>query len=243
MTDDPTELHDLASAYLDDEVSAEERVRVESDPELLARVEELRRVAAAVGRPVPPLDDAEAAAQRRRARLAGPEEAPRGRPAPPPIRRRPTWLPSPAAAAAVIVVIALVGVLLIAGGRNSDDADTAASSGGSTTTGAAADTEERSAPTTGGRGRCERGPDRSRLVRDASGPDPRPRRGRRHHVGAAPRRARLRRPRLRRPRRTVARPRWRGAIRRSRPRGTSMPAWPSPPPGSPVRPSSSSATP
>ena len=142
MTDDPTELHDLASAYLDDEVSAEERVRVESDPELLARVEELRRVAAAVGRPVPPLDDAEAAAQRRRARVAGAEEAPRGRPAPPPVRRRLTWLPSPAAAAAIIVVIALVGVLLIAGGRSSDDADTAAAAGGSSTTGAAADPEE-----------------------------------------------------------------------------------------------------
>jgi putative zinc finger protein len=138
MTDDPTELHDLASAYLDDEVSAEERARVEADPELLARVEQLRRVSEAVGREVPPLDDAEAAAQRRRALLEGQERASHGRPAPPKaVRRRPTWLPSPAAAAAVIIVIALVGVFLMIGPGGDGDNENAATSGGATIAGGA----------------------------------------------------------------------------------------------------------
>ena len=45
---------ELASAYLDGEASAAERARVESDPELRRRVDELRRASALVGRPVSP---------------------------------------------------------------------------------------------------------------------------------------------------------------------------------------------
>jgi hypothetical protein len=45
---------ELASAYLDDDATAEERARVEADPVLLERVETLRRVRDAVaGAPVP----------------------------------------------------------------------------------------------------------------------------------------------------------------------------------------------
>ena len=45
---------ELASAYLDDDVTIEERAVVESDPGLLARVEQLRSVRAALAEPVVP---------------------------------------------------------------------------------------------------------------------------------------------------------------------------------------------
>jgi hypothetical protein len=127
MTDPPPTDQDLelVSAYLDGEATPAERARVEADPALLARVEELRTVAGALGTGFTPLTDEEAASQRRRAIAAG--LAP---PAPPMRARRRAPLPSPLAAAAVIVVIALVGLWLVAsagGGSHTDKADSAAS--------------------------------------------------------------------------------------------------------------------
>ena len=59
MTDfDPTPDDELVSAYLDGEATPAERAVVEGDPRLLARVDELRAVTAAVGAPVPPDDSA-----------------------------------------------------------------------------------------------------------------------------------------------------------------------------------------
>lgn len=49
MTDHDPLLDELVSAYLDDEATADEVARVESDPRLLARVDELRTVSLAVG--------------------------------------------------------------------------------------------------------------------------------------------------------------------------------------------------
>ncbi len=48
---------ELVSAYLDGEASAVERARVEGDPALLARVEELRAVMGAISAPVAPPDE------------------------------------------------------------------------------------------------------------------------------------------------------------------------------------------
>jgi len=57
MTDDHTPTTDeLASADLDGEVTPDEHARVESDPLLRARREELRSASAALTTPVPPLD-------------------------------------------------------------------------------------------------------------------------------------------------------------------------------------------
>lgn len=50
----PFDPDELASAYLDGEVTPEEAALVEGDPALRARVEDLRRVAGALGSPVPP---------------------------------------------------------------------------------------------------------------------------------------------------------------------------------------------
>jgi hypothetical protein len=49
---------ELASAYVDGEVSADERAQVEGDPELLARVDELRAVQRALAAPVEPPPEA-----------------------------------------------------------------------------------------------------------------------------------------------------------------------------------------
>lgn len=53
MTNDltPEERDELASAYLDGEVTAQERAMVEADPDLLARVEQLRHAAQEVASP------------------------------------------------------------------------------------------------------------------------------------------------------------------------------------------------
>jgi anti-sigma factor RsiW len=132
MTDQPPTDIELASAYLDGEVSPDERARVEADPELMAQVDELRAIAEALRGGLTPLTDDRAAEQRRRAIQAG-RAAPPAAPAAP---RRRTWLPAPVAAAAVIVVIALVGVwLLVAagGGGSNDDLSSAGSSSGART--------------------------------------------------------------------------------------------------------------
>jgi hypothetical protein len=53
---------ELACSYLDGELGADERARVEADPALLALVAELRAVSEAVAAPVAPLTDSERAA-------------------------------------------------------------------------------------------------------------------------------------------------------------------------------------
>ena len=61
MTDFPSfsSADELASAYLDDEVTPAERAQLEADPVLLARVGELRAVRDALASPVPPRSAAE----------------------------------------------------------------------------------------------------------------------------------------------------------------------------------------
>ncbi|MEY2423312.1 MAG: hypothetical protein QOI95_3379 [Acidimicrobiaceae bacterium] len=54
MSDFSPDPDELASAYLDDDASVDERARVEADPALLARVEELRTVRDALRDPVTP---------------------------------------------------------------------------------------------------------------------------------------------------------------------------------------------
>jgi hypothetical protein len=61
MSEFSPERDELASAYLDDEASAAERARVDADPGLLARVEELRSVHNALADPVVPPSTAERA--------------------------------------------------------------------------------------------------------------------------------------------------------------------------------------
>ncbi|MBV9953592.1 MAG: zf-HC2 domain-containing protein [Acidimicrobiia bacterium] len=133
MTDQPPTDQDLelASAYLDGEATPDERARVEADPQLLARVDELRAVAGAVGTGFTPLTEEQAASQRRRAIAAKPIPT-----APPLPARRRTPLPSPLIAAAVVVVIALAGIWLViaAGNGSSSDKDSSGASTGATTT-------------------------------------------------------------------------------------------------------------
>ena len=54
MTND---LDDLASAYIDGQATDAETARIEADPELMARVGELRAIADGVARPVAPVDE------------------------------------------------------------------------------------------------------------------------------------------------------------------------------------------
>ena len=120
MTDDP-EL--LASAYLDGDVTAEERARVEADPALLAQVEAMRSVREALRR-VEPLADARASeliAHALTSRTAAP-----GRPPAILERPRPGWSRWLAAAAAVMAIGA-AGVVVAStlNGTSSDDDDSA----------------------------------------------------------------------------------------------------------------------
>ena len=59
MTDDALTPELLASGYLDDELTPDERTLVEADPDLLALVEAHRAVRASVAQPVPPLSAAQ----------------------------------------------------------------------------------------------------------------------------------------------------------------------------------------
>lgn len=56
MTDDltPDAISELASGYLDDELTTDERARVEGDPDLLAEVDRVREVRAVIGDLEPP---------------------------------------------------------------------------------------------------------------------------------------------------------------------------------------------
>jgi hypothetical protein len=144
-------LDELASAYLDGEVTGDERARVENDPQLQARVERLRAVAEAVGGGFTPLSDEDATMQRRRARLAGEDVVLAGPVAPAVRRDRRVWLPPAAVAAAVLVILALVGVLLIAAaGTGGGSADTASAGKAETAGGAATDTPSSASAAVGG---------------------------------------------------------------------------------------------
>lgn len=113
MTDFSDEQDELASAFLDDVVTTEERARVEADPALLARVEELRSVHDALSDPVVPPTSAERDAAIRAALGAQNVidiSAARG--------QRRLWIAS--IAAAVVLVLGAAGALI----RAADDGST-----------------------------------------------------------------------------------------------------------------------
>ena len=120
MTDDP-EL--LASAYLDGDVTAEERARVDGDPEIVARVEAMRTVRDELRR-VEPLADARASDLIARA-LTGPAAA-RARPHAIVGRPRVAWNRWLAAAAAVVAIVAAGVVVASSLNRTSSGDDDAA---------------------------------------------------------------------------------------------------------------------
>jgi hypothetical protein len=130
MTSHDDHRDELASAYLDGELTPSEAALVEADPALLARVEVLRAVADEVATPAAPAP----AAARDSAILAALDERDRLRRAPTSARRSPTVAPirrrrsagtlrALAAAAVVLAVLALVP--LIGSLDGADDADVA----------------------------------------------------------------------------------------------------------------------
>lgn len=126
--DEPAQVHpdlELASAHLDDEVTSEERARVESDPELRGHVESLAAVSDRVRDvPAPPaglLDTQIPAALAALDGASGEEHAPVV-----PLPRR-GWHRLPlGAVAAALVVVALLGVVGLASLTSEDGDDTAA---------------------------------------------------------------------------------------------------------------------
>lgn len=147
---DPTRSRDeLASAHIDGLTTPDQAAAIEADPDLAARVEELRRAAQRVSEPVePPAPSAVDALII--AALAALEdddrdEANDGRT--PTVRlgarrvgrsRRARRLPSPAVAAALIAIIALVGIGLIIRGSSGSDSPSASNRVAATTTPSAA---------------------------------------------------------------------------------------------------------
>lgn len=159
MTDDPTF---LASAYLDGDVSADERAQVDRDPELLAEVERLRAVRVLLGEPEEPrisirevhlaaaldawdrLPDAERSGDKRDPTPAGLRGADvaagaairstSGRRNP---QRRQAWWLTAAAAALVVVAGGAVARVALTG---SDTDDAASSASAETESADAADT-------------------------------------------------------------------------------------------------------
>lgn len=139
MTDAPLPsdaADELASAYLDDELTAAERSRVEADPELLARVDALARVRAALGAPVAPDPRRREAALSAALAVAaepggvlGPTGAEPGRGEPVAVlssRRRPPALRRRYLAAAAAAAVAALAVPLLSQlGGDDDEADTA----------------------------------------------------------------------------------------------------------------------
>ena len=124
----------LANAYLDGEVSAEERARAEADPEVVAEVDRLRAVAEALrvtDAPDPQRRDAaidaalDAFELRPAATIATTPELPVAPPVSLDARRRARWLRPLAAAAAVVVLIA--GGVALLGNRDDDNGDDASS--------------------------------------------------------------------------------------------------------------------
>ncbi|MDH3705727.1 MAG: hypothetical protein OES57_06640 [Acidimicrobiia bacterium] len=111
---------ELVSAYFDGEASADEVVRVEASPELMAEVEAMRAVASVVGRDPDPgsVDPARRDAQITAALEASTTAAnvtslttSRARP----------WYRQPVAAVAAVLLAALIAVPLLANLGNSDD--------------------------------------------------------------------------------------------------------------------------
>jgi hypothetical protein len=128
---DEFDASELASAYLDGEVSDDERARVESDAALVAEVERLRRVRAALG------DVPSASAPSREAAIAAAlstfdeqhttdAERPGERPSVVPLdrHRRARWMQGITAAAAVALIV--VGGFAIANRDDDDDEATTA---------------------------------------------------------------------------------------------------------------------
>jgi hypothetical protein len=129
--DESDTLDELASAYLDGEATPDEVARVESDPELLARVASLRAVGEAVGEPIaPPPEAADAAVARALAigdEVFGPASVVDlgGQRRRRDQRRTGLWV---ASAAAVIMLLA-VGIPLLNQLSSSSSTDTAARTG------------------------------------------------------------------------------------------------------------------
>ena len=124
----------LANAYLDGEVSAEERARAEADPEVVAEIARLRAVSEALrvtDEPDPQRRDAaihaalDAFELRPAATIATTPELPVAPPVSLDARRRARWLRPLAAAAAVVVLIA--GGVALLGDRDEDSGDDASS--------------------------------------------------------------------------------------------------------------------
>lgn len=115
----------LASAYLDGTLTAEERVRADADEDLAGAVEQLRAVRAALSAVEPPAPDRlESAIAAALAGFAAPSEPlPRPGPREGRARRRGSWLMPVAAAAVVVVAIGGVTVALLGSGSTDDAAD------------------------------------------------------------------------------------------------------------------------
>jgi hypothetical protein len=115
MNDDDFE---LVSAFVDDEVTDEERARVESDPALRAEADRLRGIRAAVRETAPPADAA------RESAIAAALCAVAAPPTPPEVSslesRRHRWLAGVSAAAAV-ALLAVGGIVISQRGNGSSD--------------------------------------------------------------------------------------------------------------------------
>ena len=154
-----TEPHDpdeLASAYLDGAASAEETIQVESDPALLARVDELRAVRQALGE-LPPVDAArrDAAVDAALAAFDDDALATALRPAtvtPLAPRRGLSAGAIKALSAAAVVLLLILVPLLLFDGSGDDDAASFDATGdameGAEDGGAGAETAEEAADTT-----------------------------------------------------------------------------------------------
>lgn len=127
MTDlaHPSPDDEIVSAVLDGEATAAERAQVASDPALSARLDELRRVRAAVSEPVEPLDEVSVRRLLDRA-LDSASDDPSARPAP--LRAgRGGWRGGAAIGLGSVAVVALLAMLVLPGILGgADDADQSA---------------------------------------------------------------------------------------------------------------------
>lgn len=128
MTDPRREEEELVSAYLDGELTPEQRARVQADPVLSVRVEELRLAAALVATPVQPPPEARREAAVRAALDAshaaepGTADLAERRD-----RRRRTAVGSWLAVAAAVVAVLAIGASLLRSGERNERASTPAS--------------------------------------------------------------------------------------------------------------------
>jgi hypothetical protein len=147
---DEFDRNELVNAYLDGEVSADERVRVEADPALMAEVEQLRRLRTALADVAPPpeatRERAIAAALAHFDEQADAPTAPSASSKVVPLagRRATRWMKAVSAAAAAAVLV--VGGFLIASRPGDDDADDAAQVRATDAAGAATEEEPAAAP-------------------------------------------------------------------------------------------------